>query len=317
MFFPGRKYPFIAAAIVAAMVFSSCARKEYVQISGYAQGGTYSITCKCLPSEAQSLKSGADSILSIIDASVSGYNPASLLSRRNNGEDLPDDGSAEYNILEELSWFCDSLYRATGGALDTRSGALFDIWGFGFRSGWMPSAEEVEAAMSNRRVQNFNCVAQGWSCDMVGQYLLSRGVEDFLVNVGGEILCSGLNPKGSSWTIAIDTPVDGNDTPGKNISGVFTVPSGQRRGVVTSGNYRKFYFCDGVKYPHTIDPRTGYPVHHSLLSATVIARNAALADAIATYCMVIGPTAAREFILSRDDLEAVLISDGDIWKSFE
>jgi len=126
----------------------------------------------------------------------------------------------------------------------------------------------------------------------------------------GEIFCQGRNPSGKPWTIGVDRPEDGNMTPGANLQAVFQA-SGAPQGIVTSGNYRKFYIRDGRKYAHTIDPRTGYPVSHNLLSATLVAPTAMDADAYATYCMVIGLAEAQAFILGRDDLEGYLIYDED------
>ena len=156
---------------------------------------------------------------------------------------------------------------------------------------------------------NFNAVAQGYTCDLVADYLRSIGVSDMLVDIG-EIYCAGLNPAGRDWTIGVDRPVDGNETPGADLDGIW-LSGGRSCGIVTSGNYRKFYVRDGRKYAHTIDPRTGYPVEHSLLSATIVASTAAAADAYATYCMVIGFDEARAFIESRPDLEGYLIRDAD------
>jgi thiamine biosynthesis lipoprotein len=156
---------------------------------------------------------------------------------------------------------------------------------------------------------NYNAIAQGYSCDLVARYLYSIGVKDMMVNIG-EIFCDGKNPSGVAWTIGIDRPEDGNNELGAQLQGVFSVPEGPH-GVVTSGNYRKFYVKDGKKYAHTIDPRTGYPVTHNLLSATIIAENAMVADAYATYCMVIGLEQAKAFIESRDDLEGCLIYDDE------
>ena len=156
---------------------------------------------------------------------------------------------------------------------------------------------------------NFNAVAQGYSCDVVARYLYSIGVKDMMVDIG-EIFCDGKNPSGLQWTIGVDKPVDGNDQPGAQIQGIFSIPEGPH-GVVTSGNYRKFYVKDGKKYAHTIDPRTGYPVNHTLLSATIIAADAMTADAYATYCMVIGLEASKEFLASRPDLSGYLVYDDD------
>ena len=156
---------------------------------------------------------------------------------------------------------------------------------------------------------NYNAIAQGYSCDVVAKYLYSLGVKDMMVDIG-EIFCDGVNPSGRPWTIGIDRPIDGNDSPGSDIQEIFHVPSGPH-GVVTSGNYRKFYIRDGRKYSHSIDPRNGYPVQHNLLSATIVASDATLADAYATYCMVVGLDKSIEFVESMPDVEACLIYDSN------
>ena len=215
-----------------------------------------------------------------------------------------------------------SYYEETGGALDVASGPLFNIWGFGFTRDSLPSGDVVAETLAScgmkrlrdsipeglisgndllmapgpRPVLNFNAIAQGYSCDKVASYLHGMGVKDMLVDIG-EIYCEGVNPAGKPWKIGIDRPVDGNNSPGADLDGVWE-SGGKACGIVTSGNYRKFYVRDGRKYSHTIDPRTGWPVEHNLLSATIVAPNATDADAYATYCMVIGMEAAREFILS-------------------
>jgi len=179
---------------------------------------------------------------------------------------------------------------------------------------------------------NFNAIAQGYSCDTVASYLNSLGVKDMLVDIG-EILCRGVNPSGKPWKVGVDRPTDGNDTPGADLDGVWqsngipvtdrelqvstrgaewtgdggSCQFGTAQGIVTSGNYRKFYRRDGHKYAHTIDPRSGYPAENELLSATIVAPSAEMADAYATYCMVIGLEAAKQFILGRPEIEGYLI----------
>ena len=130
----------------------------------------------------------------------------------------------------------------------------------------------------------------------------------------GEIYCRGLNPKGEGWTIGVDNPSDGNNEPGRELRGIWQ-SDGSGCGIVTSGNYRKFYVRDGRKYAHTIDPRTGYPVTHELLSATIVAPSAALADALATACMVMGPDWSKEFITSHEGIEGYLICGSGVWNS--
>jgi thiamine biosynthesis lipoprotein len=231
------------------------------------------------------------------------------------------------------------LYKATEGVVDVASGPLFDIWGFGFSSGELPDDQTVasvkeSAGMSRLKASvadasaqdgtisassllleesgalpklNFNAVAQGYSCDVVADYLYSIGVKDMLVDIG-EFFCDGLNPSGKPWSIGIDRPFDGNNQPGASLQGVFRAPAGPH-GIVTSGNYRKFYVRDGKKYAHTVDPRTGYPVQHSLLSATVVASDAFLADAYATWCMVVGLDEAKRFLDHTHGFEGCLIYD--------
>lgn len=313
--FAGMKNKIVSLALFAALAtFStSCSQKEYVTLSGFAQGGTWTVKCSEGDMDAKALNAGLDSILAVIDRAVSGYNPGSLLSLYNAGGNVIDDGSAEYEVFNSMASFCDSMYVATEGVMDTRAAALYDVWGFGFKNRQMPDETTIAAAMADRSKMNFNAVAQGYSADLMARYLSSHGVQDMLVNIGGEMYCCGVNAQGSPWKVGIDTPTDGNNDPGRNLSYIFEV--NRPCGVVTSGNYRKFYIKDGVKYSHTIDPRSGYPVSHNLLSATIIAPTSALADALATYCMVVGMQQAQQLILSREDLEGCLITDSETWTS--
>ena len=160
---------------------------------------------------------------------------------------------------------------------------------------------------------NFNAIAQGYSCDLIASYLYSIGVKDMLVDIG-EIYCDGLNPSAKGWAIGVDEPFDGNDTPGAKLNSVWRSGGGPC-GIVTSGNYRKFYIRDGKKYAHTIDPQSGRPVEHNLLSATIVAPTAAQADAYATACMVMGPDKAREFIENQEGIEGLLICADSTWAS--
>ncbi len=316
----------IFAAAVALTVNSCADRYGYVQINGYAQGGIYSVKADLggTGKTPEYVKERIDSILSAIDNSVSGYNKSSLLSRFNAGEDVAKDG-----IFEEMWALGEKYHDITGGAVDVWAAPLFDIWGFGFTRDSLPSPELIASAKAlckSRSKVNFNAIAQGYSSDLVADWLKGIGVKNMLVDIGGEMYGQGLNPKGKNWTIGIDSPVDGNYEPGASIQCTFQLPE-TACGIVTSGNYRKFYIRDGRKYAHTIDPHTGLPVTHNLLSATVISsdpssdRNAADADAFATFCMVVGLEKAQEFILANPHLEAVLIYDDQgqmrVWKSWE
>lgn len=343
-YFADMKFIKVISAISGLFVFFSCARQhnDFVTITGYAQGGTYIVKLSLegengpLDVTEESLKEGIDSILFAIDNSVSGYNRNSLLTRFNAGERIRPD-----SIFVDIYSKSYEYWRMTGGHVDVSCGPLFDIWGFGFTKDSLPSEQQVNSILSNvgmKRLKsamtlgsdgmisgadilleedggelpklNYNAIAQGYSCDLVAEYLISFGVRNMLVDVGGEMFCQGLNPFGKPWTLGLDRPVDGNNTPGEDLQGVFEAGP-EPCGVVTSGNYRKFYIRDGKKYAHTVNPLTGKPVTHSLLSATVIAPDAALADALATYCMVVGLDEASEFISSRPGLECYLVYEQD------
>ncbi len=303
----------IFIVLLSVCVLTGCRRDAYATFSGYAQGGVYTVKANLagVATSSGEIRRTIDAILDSIDFSLSGYNRNSLLTKYNAGEEIVPD-----RFFREVRSLSERYREQTGGAFDPAAGPLFDIWGFGFTADSLPDPDRVRAALAAckaEKVLNFNAIAQGYSCDVVADYLHSIGVHDMLVDIG-EIYCEGLNRAGKGWTIGVDNPVDGNDTPGRDLRGIWQ-SAGKACGIVTSGNYRKFYIKDGRKFAHTIDPRTGYPVEHGLLSATVVAPTAAEADALATACMVIGPEAARSLIEARPELEGYLISDGDVWMS--
>lgn len=332
------KKPFLIFLSVLWLLFSCQPRDRYMVFGGYAQGGTYSVklNMKGVRVRPQAIQAALDSLLKEIDFTLSGYNKASLLSRLNAGESISP--NAMLCRLYDLSY---DFYRRSGGALDVACGPLFDIWGFGFTTDSMPGPDRISEAAARSGmgrlkptmeeavsadgtlrsadllldgsgvppVLNFNAVAQGFSCDYVVQYLHALGVKDMLVDIG-EIYCEGLNPQGRPWAIGIDRPVDGNNTPGADMEGVWHSSGAAGQGVVTSGNYRKFYVRDGHKYSHTIDPRSCAPVTHNLLSATIVAQDATTADAVATWCMVLGFKDAA-LLLQEPGLEGCLIYDSE------
>jgi Membrane-associated lipoprotein involved in thiamine biosynthesis len=319
-----RLLPIALAVASVAVLLGSCSHKvDYCVLSGYAQGGTYSVkfSMEGVKVKHSVIQQAVDSILTMIDTTLSGYNKASQLSRFNAGEDVRVNA-----MFKDVFARSRNFYSETGGALDVAAGPLFDAWGFGFKKDSLPSEQTVVELMNScgmdkvaedmtavgdcpHPVLNFNAVAQGYTSDCIAEYLHSLGVHDMLVDIG-EIYCEGVNAKGNCWKVGVDRPVDGNMTPGADIDGIWQ-GDGTGCGIVTSGNYRKFYEKDGRKYSHTIDPRSGYPVAHSLLSATIVAPTATQADAYATYCMVIGLDEAKKFISSRDDLEGYLIFDSE------
>ena len=325
-------------AFLAVLLLSACGERDrFIQISGHAQGGVYAVkvNLRGVRTPPEEIRDSVEAILTRIDTTLSGYNQGSLLSRFNAGEVIRPNGLFLDMYREAYGW-----YERSGGVLDFAAGPLFDAWGFGFKSGEMPSDEAVAAigascgmrllkpAMTPRAdgllsaadlrldgtdapvVLNYNAIAQGYSCDLVAAYLYSIGAKDMLVDIG-EIWCDGCNPSGRPWNVGVDRPfdrpTDGTDEPGADLNGIWS-SSGTGAGIVTSGNYRKYYVRDGRKYAHSIDPRSGYPVQHNLLSATVVCPDgAADADALATWCMVIGLDAARALLQGSDGVEGYLI----------
>lgn len=318
----------------------------YISFTGHAQGGTYTVKLNLnghdgmVAVSPEEIRDSVDAILRNIDNSLSGYNKNSLLSRFNAGEQITPD-----SIFTDIYSHAVRIFHETEGVVDAASGPLFDLWGFGFRSGDFPTDKQVKEVMKASGMKrmfpsvkdglkpdgtlsgismlfcekgrfegtpplpvlNYNAIAQGYSCDLVAEYLYSIGVKDMMVDIG-EIFCDGLNPSGKPWGFGIDKPVDGNNELGAQLQGIFHTPEGPH-GIVTSGNYRKFYIKDGKKYSHSVDPRTGYPVTHNLLSATIVADDALTADAYATYCMVVGLEESKTLLENRPDLEGCLIYD--------
>jgi len=336
-------HPVILSA--AIMVLCSCSEREtYYTLSGITQGGEYHITfCdvneagKRIPHEI--ITSVTDSALLSVDRTFSGYNRHSLLSKVNNAPSSIPLG----DMFSDLYSTCFNLWQETDGLFDIAAAPLFDFWGFGFtdpeKMAKLRSSADTPAIIDSllqfsgmqhlmlirstshshvlkkddARVRlNFNAVAQGYTCDLIARRFEQMGIRNYLIDVGMEIRCSGVNASGSKWRIGIDAPIDGNMTAGENIQDVVEVTD---CGIVTSGNYRKFFIGeDGEKYAHSINPKTGYPVRDSLLSATVITKNATLADAYATYCMVLGYEKAVKFLESRDDLHGYLITPHGVYK---
>lgn len=321
------KYLRILTLAVLLLVAGCRPSASYVRLTGYAQGGPWYVTCS-LPAggDAEAVKKAIDDTLSVIDWSVSGYNKGSLLTHLNAGEHLPLD--ATFIDLFNISR---RIWAQTGGAFDPSCAPLFDLWGFGFTEGKMPSQQAIDSAMAVvgmdryaiyeeggqsylRRPEggklNFNAIAQGYSCDVVAAVLRDFGVENYMVSIGGELVCKGLSARGDLWRVWIDRPEDGNNASGALKQDVISITDCS---LVTSGNYRKFYVVDGQKYSHTINPVTGRPVTHSLLSATTLAVDGATADALATAMMVVGVEGAQQMVssMSRDTLWGAYLVYGE------
>ncbi len=289
---------------------------EYIKIAGFTQGTTYHITYRS--TNGRNLQKQIDSLLADFDLSASIYLPNSIISKinKNNPNVLADE---KFITLFKKSV---EVNRKTNGAFDITVGPLVNAWGFGPAASSETDSSTIDSllqyvGMEKVRLEgqriikshpgimlDFNAIAQGYSVDIVSKYLEKLGIKDYLVEIGGEVRTRGRNNKGNRWRIGIDKPIEGNLTPGENMQAIL---SPGRRALATSGNYRKFYEKDGMKYAHTINPATGYPVLSNLLSATVIAHDCITADAYATAFMVMGLEKTIAFLKKERSLDAYLI----------
>lgn len=308
--------------LFALLALGGCAPKTppvKTVIDGFAQGGTYHVVVldKQLREE---LRGPIDSLLAVIDRSMSLYNPASLLSRLNRGETDTLDAFIAACIRK-----ADVLSRESGGRYDITVKPLIAAYGFGAEGPTQqPNVDslmqfvgyEKIAVESNRLVRkhpgvqiDLNSIAQGASADWVAGWLDNQGLKNYLVEIGGEIYARGRNAQGEPWTVGVDRPVEGNFIPGADLQVRIGISD---RGLATSGNYRKYYTDSlGRKIVHTVDARTGLPVTGTLLSATVVAPDATLADAYGTLCMILGLEQSIDFLKAKPELEAYLVwADG-------
>ena len=278
-----------------------------VHLSGQAQGTYYSVIY--YDSLQRDLQPQIDSLLDAFDLSASLWVDSSLLRRINaNLTDTLDD------ILLTLLTNSLLIEDYTGGAFNCRVGRIVQAWGFSFKQRSEPDGAELAAmlqaahapvAVDGRRLtrQNpateldFNAIAQGYASDLVGLFLESRGIHNYLVDIGGEVVARGAKSDGSPWRVGIERPAENRYSEPV----VQTTIAVGDQSVVTSGSYRKYYERNGTKYSHTIDPATGRPVTHSLLSATVVEHPCWLADAMATAYMVMGLERGKAFIAAHPD----------------
>jgi thiamine biosynthesis lipoprotein len=286
-----------------------------VMFTGEAQGTYYAITY--FDNQNRNLQLQVDSLLNAFDQSVSIWIPNSIISRINN-----NDSSTEVD-----SWFkgnfdlSKEVFIKTNGAFDPTVGPLVNAWGFGFTDRMKVDSAIVDSLLplvgfdkvkivKNRVVKDddriqfdFNAVAQGYSVDIVGDLLESHGIDNYLIDIGGEVLGHGEKPDGSYWKVGIEKPKD-NASYGEGLKAIVKL---KNRALATSGSYRKFYEENGVRYSHTIDPKTGFPVQHSLLSVSVLADDCGVADAWATAFMVVGVELTKDLLKKNQFLEAYLI----------
>lgn len=310
------------AVFILTLTFSCTKPVAYITIEGEAFGTLYQITYS--DSLQRNFKSSIDSLLDVFNNSLSAYSKESLLSKVNRNEDVEIDSFfiVSFNRSKEI-------YEMSDGAFDISGAPLFSAWKFGPSDGGeyhVPDSSLIDSLLDivgldkirlegNRVVKsdprvvlNMNAIAKGYSSDVVASFLDSKGVENYLVEIGGEMRMKGKNREGKAWQIGIDSPIDGSIILGTNLYVTFRITN---KGLATSGNYRQFFIEDGKKYGHTIDPRTGYPVVQSLLSASVVAADCMTADAVATVLMVIGLEESKKFLAKHPEIDAYLIYDNN------
>lgn len=309
-------------SLLLLITISACNTTElpdYYNIRGFAQGTTYSViyesTCNISP---ELMKEKIDSLLNDFDLSLSTYNDNSIISALNRGIKVETDTLVSYVLLKSKE-----VWKRTSGAFDITMGPLINAWGFGPDSEIRFDPGDRDSLMTlvgmdklilegnivrkadQRMYIDVNAIAQGYSVDIICAYLVSIGSGKCLAEVGGEVRSVGKKYPDKSWLVQIDKPIDNNLVPGAEVQAYIKLDN---KSLATSGNYRKFYIGDdGVKYSHTIDPASGAPVHHNLLSATIIADDCITADAYATACMVMGLKKSQEFLKDCEFLDAYLV----------
>ena len=294
----------------------------YQKASGLIFGTMYSVTYQ----SKTDLKSSIDSMLKVFDGSLSPFNDTATISRINRNERVIADELFATVFRKSLE-----VSEATDGAFDITVAPLVNAWGFGFKQGSFPDSMMVDSLLQltgyekvsmneqgevvkqdERMMLNCSAIAKGYAVDVIANLLKSKGVKNMMVDIGGEVVVHGKNPKEKKWRIGINKPVDDSLATNQELERIVEITDAA---IATSGNYRNFYYNNGKKYAHTIDPSTGYPVQHSLLSATVVANDCMTADAYATAFMVMGVEKALEMAESNPDIEAFFIfsdEEGDL-----
>jgi len=311
------------------MILTGCKNhspvKNKVYFEGNALGTTYHITAFAGKNSRNVHKKDIDSVIDAVNRSLSTYQPQSLISQINQGKTLKVDEQ-----FTDVYRAARQIYRETGGLYDPTIGILVNAWGFGPGKKIPGIAKDSAIVDSLKRYVgydylwidedgflkkkypqvyiDYNSIAKGYAIDRVGKMLTDKGYENFLVEIGGEVLAKGKNlDKNRAWLVAIDNP---NRQKGDKFISKIALSD---KAMATSGNYRKYYIDKntGKKYVHTIDPKTGYPAIRHLLSASIIADNCTMADGYATACMVMGFPGSKKFLEKHPELDAFLVYSDD------
>lgn len=298
----------------------------YQHNEGFVFGTVYHVTYQ----HNKDLQENIEAEMKKVDDALSTFNNNSILSKINQNEpvELNDMFKDVYNMAEQIS-------KETDGAFDITVAPMVNAWGFGFKKGTPPTKHVVDSLKSlvgyqkvrlesgriikqdPRIMLDCSAIAKGYGVDVVANYLKKEGIENFIVEIGGEVVSSGISEKRLPWKIGVTKPVDDSIRQDQELQTILNVTN---KAMATSGNYRNFYYRNGKKYAHTIDPKTGYPVQHGILSATVLADQCAVADAYATSFMVMGLDKTKEILKKHPELMVYIIyadsrGNNKIWYS--
>lgn len=303
--------------IFANIIFScSSSSKEYIKNQGRIHGTYYTATYQ--QPQGKDLQQQLEQRMREFEQSLSTFVPTSVISRINQN----DTSVRTDYYFETMYAMAVQVSEKTDGAFDITVAPLVNAWGFGFGNrerNEQPDVAQILPYIGYKKIKLENhrllkddyrtmldasAIAKGYSSDIMAQLLEENGCKNYMIEIGGEIACKGKNPNGKNWTIGIDAPIDDMATAQRELQAIVAITD---VGLATSGNYRQFYYMGDKKYSHTIDPRTGYPVNHSLLSVTVIAPSCMQADAYATAFMVLGKDKALQVCESVSGMDCLLI----------
>lgn len=303
--------------LISILALVSCEKNppKYIYNDGSIHGAPYHIVYES--PEAVDFHAEIDTLMKDLNMIFSTYEKESVISKVNRNEDVELDSVFTKAFDQSMK-----ISELSGGAFDITCGPLVNAWGFGpeerkkMTPGVIDSLLQIigyqKIRMENGKIIkenpnikiNMNAIGDGLFCDRVSQFLGKMKCVNYLVEIGGEVTAKGRNEKGNIWTIGINKPIDENQFVNNEIVAKIQI---ENKSMATSGNYRNFYIEDGKKYAHTIDPKTGYPVEHSLLSATVLADNGTDADGFATAFMVLGIEKSIELSKQLPNLDVYFI----------
>ena len=308
--------PFLILLIVGTVLIVRQQQSlPYQQSSDFIFGTAYKIVYQ----HDKDLSKEIREELMKVDFSLSPFNEKSVITAVNQNRDVVLD-----TLFLDVFTKSMEISRETDGAFDITVAPLVNAWGFGFKNETRPTPLQVDSLLQivgykkvrlednkiikqdRRMMLDCSAIAKGYGVDVVARYLRSLGIRNFMVEIGGEVVTSGVNPQRLPWRVGVVKPSEDSLNVNNELQTILNVTD---KAMATSGNYRNFYYKNGKRFAHTIDPKTGSPVQHSLLSATVLADECAVADAYATSFMVMGLERAKKLLERHPELMVYLIYD--------